>query len=595
MSKNFKRMISLMVVIGLIVSLFAIVGKMPQKAEASAKFGDISFLRPGYSKESLKSKDLFDKAVARAISLYEKNYGGKVNIVYSDWVNWNTKIIARMAAGDPIDVIFGSDGTFPRYYLQGIVQPLDNYVDLKAPYLNKTAMDLIFKYNGKYYLASQKGSNVPILCIYNKDLMLEEGIDEDEMPLALYKAGKWNWDAFEKLAKKLTADTNKDGKIDRYGVNFWSPTYLVYANGTSFVTLDKNGKAKVNFDDPALQRALNFYKKGKKEGWLMDDWDITVSGLKKRQTVMLVAPLYKYDQDKKEVEDELEAAPLPLGPDNKKKVYVFHADGYGISKGAKNPRGAGKFINLILENVQKYHDDVNMSKRSKFIFDIVGDMAKNPFYPSAPDSLTGLAWWELFGPVNSQDSVASALASLKPQIEKNVKEAYSGTATKIVYKPFKPFAINFDDGKVDTFKSLDTNKKTVKISVASGSDAIKNKSLIVTWDTAKDGAEIYVVTNPDKVKIYGWHDYKISFEVKTTKAAKSGKPTVVCSILSEPKPGATSYGNLTVTVDKTNTVYKVEGNITNIPDNSDKMCLKIGIQNGAGNFIIDNLKVEELE
>ena len=594
MLKSLKKIIAITVIFGLVASLFAIVGKLPQKAEASANFGNISFLRPGYSKESLKSKDLFDKAVARAISLYEKNYGGKVNIVYSDWVNWNTKIIARMAAGDPIDVIFGSDGTFPRYYLQGIVQPIDNYVDLKASYLNKTAMDLIFKYGGKYYLASQKGSNVPILCIYNKDLLLEEGIDEDEMPLALYKAGKWNWDTFEKLAKKLAADTNKDGKIDRYGVNLWSPTYLVYANGTSFVKLDASGKGKVNFDDPALQRALNFYKKGKKEGWLMDDWDITVSGLKKRQTAMLIAPLYKYDQDKKEVEDELEAAPLPLGPDNKKKVYVFHADGYGISKGAKNPRGAGKFINLLLENVQKYHDDVNMSKRSKFIFDIVSAMAKNPFYPSSPDSLTGMPWWELFGPVNDKDSVASALASLKPQVEKNVKENSAGAKTNIVYRKFKPFAINFDDGKIDTFKLLDPNKKTVKLSVASGSEAIKGKSLKVTWDVGKDGKEIYVVTAPEKVKIYGWHDYKISFEVKVLKNVKAGETKAVCSIFSEPKPGATSYGSLSVNVDKANTVYKVEGNITNIPDNSDKMCLRIGVQNG-GDFVIDNIKVEELE
>lgn len=301
-----------------------------------------------------------------------------------------------------------------------------------------------------------------------------------------------------------------------------------------------------------------------------------MSGLKKRQTAMLIASFYKYDQDKKEVEDELEAEPLLLGPDNKKKVYIFHADGYGISKGAKNPRGAGKFIKLILENVQKYHDDVNMSKRSKFIFDIVSDMAKKPFYPSSPDSLIGVPWWELFGPVNSQDSVASALASLKPQAENNVREASAGTATKIVYRPFKPFTINFDDGKIDTFESLDPNKKTIKLSIATGKEAIKGKSLKVTWDKAKDGGEIYVVTVPEKVKIYGWYDYKVSFEVKVLKAPKAGKTTIVCSILSEPKPGATSYGSISAAIDKAQTVYKVKGNITSIPDNSDKMSLRIG-------------------
>lgn len=81
---------------------------------------------------------------------------------------------------------------------------------------------------------------------------------------------------------------------------------------------------------------------------------------------MLVAPQYKFDQDKREVEDELEAAPLPLGPDNKTGLYPFDADGYGIMKGSKNPVGAGKFINLLLESVQKNHDDVN-AKNSQSI------------------------------------------------------------------------------------------------------------------------------------------------------------------------------------------------------------------------------------
>lgn len=200
-SKIFKKLVSIVLIVCLITSVAVVISNTTQKAEASSKLGDISFLRPGFSKESLKSTDLFNKAVTKAIEDYQKKYGGKVNIVYSDWNNWQNKIIARMAAGDPIDVIFGSVGTFPSHFTRGLVQPLDKYVDLKAPYINKRAMDYAFKYNGHYYLASQKGSNVPWLVIYNKDLMLEEGIDEEEMPLALYKRGKWNWDTFAALAK----------------------------------------------------------------------------------------------------------------------------------------------------------------------------------------------------------------------------------------------------------------------------------------------------------------------------------------------------------------------------------------------------------
>jgi len=591
-SKVFKRLASTLLVICFLISAVVVITNTNQKAEASSKLGDISFLRPGFSKESLKSTDLFNKAVTKAIEDYQKKYGGKVNIVYSDWNNWQNKIIARMAAGDPIDVIFGGVSTFPSHFTRGLVQPLDKYVDLNAPYLNKRAMDYAFKYNGRYYLASQKGSNVPWLVIYNKDLMLEEGIDEEEMPLALYKKGRWNWDTFAALAKKLTADTNKDGKIDRYGVNFWAATALVYSNGVAFVSVDKSGKGKLNFDNAALQRALNFYKKGAKEGWLARDWDITVSGLKKRQTVMLVAPQYKFDQDKREVEDELEAAPLPLGPDNKSGLYPFDADGYGIMKGSKNPVGAGKFINLLLESVQKNHDDVNAKNRPKYLVDFVNKLAEKSFYPALGEGLMGMPHWDIFGRVDSSDSVASALSSLRPQIEKNIKDAQAGKV-EVVYKPFKPFTLNFEDGK-NNFKLLDASKKTVKLSVVSGKEAIKGKSLKVTWDQSKDGKEIYIVTDPSKVKIYGWHDYKISFEVKVLKAVSAGKTKISCSILSEPKSGAKSYGDVSKTIDKGQTVYKVEGNITNIPDNSQNMCLRIGITEG-GDFVIDNIKVEEIE
>lgn len=154
----------------------------------------------------------------------------------------------------------------------------------------------------------------------------------------------------------------------------------------------------------------------------------------------------------------------------------------------------------------------------------------------------GMPHWDIFGRVDSSDSVASALSSLRPQIEKNIKDAQTGRV-EVVYKQFKPFTINFEDGK-NSFKLLDTSKKTVKLSVVSGKDAIKGKSLKVTWDQSKDGKEIYVVTDPAKVKIYGWHDYKISFEVKVLKAVTAGKTTVSCTILSEPKSGAKSYGNI---------------------------------------------------
>lgn len=595
LSSTTKRIISCLIVICMILSLIVVTSIKIQKAEASPKLGDILFLRPDFTENNLKGTDHFSKTIATAVKEYKEKYGGNVKFVFADWVGWRTKLLAMMAAGTPVDVISLAETDIPAFYYRGMIQAVDKYVNLNLPYFDKKLLDN-FKYKGKHYAVMGSGAALPWVVIYNKDLMLEEGIDETEMPYELYKRGRWNWNTFEALAKKLTADTNKDGKIDRYGVTFWNAITLAYFNGVSYVTIDKNGNAKLNFDNSALQRALNFYKKGMKEGWLSRDWNIVVSGLKKRQTAMLVAPLYKYDQDRRDVEDELMIAPQPLGPDNKRKVYHFVLSGaYAIGKGCKNPTGAGKFIELIFEADKKVPPDPapEMPKEAN---DVINAMSKNPYFFYAADSLliTSMPGWEIMGAMDNTDSIAAGLASLRAKAEKILKEATAGIGVKPVYREFKPFAINFEDGKLDKIKVYDPNKKSVKLTVVSGKEAIKGKSLKVTWDASKDGSEVYVITNPDKIKVYGWHDYKISFDVKVMKNVKPGSTKVVCSILSEPKVGATSYGSVSMNIDRGQVVYKVEGNITNIQDNSDKMCLRIGIQNG-GDFIIDNIKVEELK
>lgn len=596
-SKLFKKVLAFVVSISMVLGLFVVLSKSQNPAQAATKLGDISFFRPGLTQESFKNtSDLFAQAVKKAIDTYQKNYGGKIKLVYSDWNNWDTKIITRMAAGDPIDVVFGGSGNFPRFYTKGYLQPINNYVDLKAPYLNLRAMDQIFKYEGKYYLASQYGSNHFWVVLYNKDLMLEEGIDESEMPLALYKKGKWNWDTFVALAKKLTADTNGDGKVDRYGVGCWYPQIFVYSNGATYVTVDKKGNAKLNFDDPRVQKGLNIAQKGIKEGWMITDWNTASTGLAQRKIAMYIERWYNYDDQKfnQKVEDEIEVAPIPLGPDNKSKLYPFECDGYGISKGARNPKGAGKFINILLESIQKYCDDPGIKRRPKYLQDFHTQLAKYSFYPGSPDSVLGNLVWDINGALFNTASVSSALAGLKPQAQQAVAEA-NEKPEKPVFRPFKPFTIDFENGKMDMFTILDTTKKSVKLSIVSGKEAIKGKSLKVACDSKKDGEWIDALyTLPSKVKIYGWHDYKVSFDVKLLKAPpKPGDTYIYAQIINSNKPGYKSYGWITFKLDKANTVYHVEGTIAGIPDNSTTMGLKIGIHWGA-DFVIDNIKVEEV-
>jgi ABC-type glycerol-3-phosphate transport system substrate-binding protein len=48
---------------------------------------------------------------------------------------------------------------------------------------------------------------------FNKRLFREAGLDPN-LPYDMQKAGTWTWSAFIDVCKKLTRDTNNDGRMD---------------------------------------------------------------------------------------------------------------------------------------------------------------------------------------------------------------------------------------------------------------------------------------------------------------------------------------------------------------------------------------------
>src|SRR5574344_591216 len=211
---------------------------------------DITVFRPAVNPRD--KKDVMVKAAER----YKAETGGKVTFVLGDWGTWQPKVLSYMAAGNPMDVIFAGDSSCPQRYTKGYLQPLQKYVNMKYKYMNTSAEDSCYKYDGHYYLASNVTSNHYWCVIYNKSLMEEEGIKESEQPYALWKAGKWDWNHLEALARKLTKDTSGSGTIDRWGFANWNTQAFIYANGGQFTTIDNKGNGTLNFNDPRIVEAL---------------------------------------------------------------------------------------------------------------------------------------------------------------------------------------------------------------------------------------------------------------------------------------------------------------------------------------------------
>ncbi len=80
---------------------------------------------------------------------------------------------------------------------------------------------------------------------YNKDMF-----DKNHIP---YPDETWDWNKYLEVAKKLTQDTDGDGKIDQWGttLDMWWQDY-VYANGGTIVGNDpKTGDVVCTLDQPA--------------------------------------------------------------------------------------------------------------------------------------------------------------------------------------------------------------------------------------------------------------------------------------------------------------------------------------------------------
>jgi ABC-type glycerol-3-phosphate transport system substrate-binding protein len=559
--------------------------------QAALKNPNVSFYRPGFTYDPVN-----DQWWSPGIDAFQKAYKGKVTLVAGGWDNWQAKILTRMAAGDPIDVIFSQADQFPMFYTKGYVQPLDGYVDFKKDYLNYGAMSKGGMFGGKIFIASAQTNSHTWGVIYNKDYMEEQGIDESQQPLALYLAGKWNWDSFRDLAKKLTLDTDGDGKINTYGAGSWENIIWAYSNNTSLATLDSKGKIILNFSDPRLTEAFMFMQGGVKEGWYITDFNATDQGILNRGIAMYVESEYRTPDKTRnpDVKDSFGFVPLPYGPGNAQKVNAFTFDGLSMGKGTKNPEGAGKLIELLLKSCYDA-DQAKIAGYAPGLQDMFVGMQKNPSFPAIPMSPINSMQWDIQGAVIGGASVVSTLEGLKPRAQAAIDDA-NAPLEKAVVVPFKNIAYDFEKA-IDAFKIFDTSKKSVKIASVSGGDAITGKSLKISMDSSVDGEwNDALVTIPAKLPMSGWHDYKIAFDAKLLNAPPNADTYVYAKLVSDAPAagGGKSFGWITKKFDAAGAVAHIEGTVSGTVVNSTKFGLIIGAHFGT-DFVIDNLTIEEVK
>jgi len=224
-------------------------------------------------------------------------------------------------------------------YRQNLLYPVsDNrVVDLKKTNVvdwNKAVNDT-FTFNKKIY-AFQAGYGDSLhaaVVVWNKRLFREAGLDPN-LPYDLQKSGKWTWDEFLNVLKKITRDTNNDGKIDVYGMPRDLSTEIldafVVSNGAQYVGKDpKTGKFFNASGTPEFLQAVQFFMKLRDEKVLMDrpqgsEWNWHIPAFNDGKAAMRIDQQYIAHNDLQNMKDDWGMVLPPKGP--RAKDYAVFTD-----------------------------------------------------------------------------------------------------------------------------------------------------------------------------------------------------------------------------------------------------------------------------
>ena len=191
--------------------------------------------------------------IDRAIERFEESHPG-VTVRYTsgiekkDYSEWCAK---RLLEGEMPDVFMVLDTDFNQYCSLGILQELNTFMEsdpeFQSEEIFQTAMDIGKGMEEIQYALPYEV--VPTMLFVNKTLLRQEGI---EMPQQ-----DWTWDDFLEICRKVTKDTDGDGRIDQFGTYNYSWQDAMYTSGGSAFD---NEKQNVDFSNQYVIESVKFMK-----------------------------------------------------------------------------------------------------------------------------------------------------------------------------------------------------------------------------------------------------------------------------------------------------------------------------------------------
>lgn len=277
---------------------------------------------------SWQSSPTEERIIKESLEGFEKKYPN-INYQFQPIPgNYTEKIQLMLGTGKAPDLFWLKGDTSPAYMSFDVLQPLDSLLN-RSPGFNVDDFFPVFKdafkHNGTYY-GFGKDFNAYVL-FYNPEMLQAAGISNPPK----------NWDELYNFSKRLTKDTDGDGKIDQHGFIIEPSIDMVlpfaFQNGAEIIS--KNNEIKVG--DAEFIEAVEYFIKLYKDGVatipadLGAGWNGDAFG--RKQVAMAISGAWMIPYLQESYPDiPFKVAELPMG---KEKATLAFCNAYVISKDSK--------------------------------------------------------------------------------------------------------------------------------------------------------------------------------------------------------------------------------------------------------------------
>lgn len=243
--KRMTKVWGILCLAGLLVSLYLGVSFiLPKQGKIVLTFGMFSG-----NQSDVPNDDCY-KIVDETIQSFEREYpnvevryvSGILKDDYSEWLS------NQALNGTLPDVFMVLPEDFSTFASVGVLKNLDTMLKADSSLKEEAFYQGCYDagtYNGYQYALPYE--SVPKLMLVNKTLLRKNNI--------VLPDNSWTWEDFYDICKKITKDTDKDGKNDQFGVYDYSWSDAIYSNGDGIF----NDKGTVcNLTEHSVEEAILF-------------------------------------------------------------------------------------------------------------------------------------------------------------------------------------------------------------------------------------------------------------------------------------------------------------------------------------------------